>query len=49
MPEISDEKREQLATLNDVSGFVALKNLIYLREQVEIDQIKGKLQTYIME
>lgn len=43
LPPISKETKRDLASLDDVSGFAALQNLIYLRERVEIVQIGKKL------
>lgn len=49
MPQFPKKELEILAKSFDVSSFESLRNLIYLRESVEIKKIADKLQKAIMD
>ena len=49
LPPVSEAAKAHLATTNDITEFVALKNLIYLKEGVEIQHMTAKVQDLVLE
>ena len=49
MPTLNKDKIKEISTMNDVSDFVVMKTLIYMKEQTEIEHMIKKLQELILE
>ena len=49
MPSLNKEKIKEISSMNDVSDFVVMKTLIYMKEQTEIEHMIKKLQELILE
>ena len=43
MPALNKDKIKEISAMNDVSDFVVMKTLVYMKEQTEIEHMVNKL------
>ena len=43
MPVLNKDKIQEIATMKEVSDFVVMKTLIYMKEQTEIEHMMKKM------